>query len=148
MYRITGFVQNNLKIVGYKLLDEEGNETNVGNNTLIEKVRNNEVYDTHLVKLSDGREVVAGIKYNRLDCIRLNKLHVVERKIENGEVIGYRVAKENGDRVLISKIKAWSLAADGCIDNLIAKVVDVDGVYSKVILDKETADELVGGNET
>lgn len=118
MFEVVAIIMDGVTIKGYKLRKIDSEETiNIPSSKMIEMVRGNEIEGVRIIE-DGGCEFLVGLKLRDLMIESPISVKLVDKiKDEYGHVIGYQVIDSKNNEKKISSKKAWSLAANGCIEN-------------------------------
>ena len=115
MYKLTHRIYSKFKLSGFRLKDEDGNESIMAIDKAMDLFREGQIENFKVIKDDKGEEHIVGT-VNRLYDIPIDTtkgtLKVRGRILDDdGKVVGYKVYSELSDKEInISKEKMWELA--------------------------------------
>ncbi len=139
MLRLTHRLYDKYKLIGFGLIDDEGNKSKKALKEVIELIKNKEVYDFRIEEDDDGKEYILSDKIQIYDLpvdTLPGTLRIKDRILDNGKVVGYILETlENSKEVKLKADKVWELAFYGAVQDIKAYLrTDENGNKHKVLI--------------
>ena len=139
MLRLTHRLYDKYKLIGFGLIDDDGNKSKKALKEVIELIKNKEVYDFRVEEDDDGNEYILSDKIQIYDLpvdTLPGTLRIKDRILDNGKVAGYILETlENSKEVKLKADKVWELAFYGAVQDIKAYLrTDENGNKHKVLI--------------
>ena len=139
MFKLTHRLYDKYRLIGFGIIDDEGNESKKAIKDVVELIKEKQVYDFRIEEDENGKEYIIGdtIQIYSLPIDTLpGTMKIKSRVIEDGKVTGYVLEKLSDSKEVKLKIdKVWELAFYGAVQDIKAYVkTDENGNKHKVLI--------------
>ena len=141
MYKLTHRIYNDFKLIGFRLTDNEGNESSKKINEVIELIKQEQIEGFKVLQDESDTDCIVGTNF-QISELPISTLHgnvTLKSRIldDNGKVSGYIVETDDTHKELkISKEKMWEFAFSGVVSGVKAGLVSdsEDGEEKRVLI--------------